>query len=332
MSNSQQIRPARLRNLLLTTLLFSGVLQGQQSPFDPNAYLRNKFEEARSEYRQGRSDRAEALARALLTLEPEIAFRNQVESFLEMLQDEKKELGNYLGLTRSPSSFIAWNTPTRISLLLLNQGTTNLTIEPVAQAESSSQNTWIEQRLLLTQYSLGGSVRRHRFTQTVKIEDRIDLAPGALWKTSFPLQFDTQRRDDAVIGVLRIECRLHGAQVEWDDLIPPTGFRFAALTLTFLPTGFQTLPGPPLQNLRNALQSGYAPQILTSGFLLTPSDYREGIDLLIEEVGDQVGPARRAVITLLQRMSQIRHPGESSAAWRAWWLAHKERYAPPRER
>lgn len=282
-----------------------------EKAWDKDGYFRGRFRQAQKYLQQGNADKAQATAQAILTLEPEISFREEIATFLRQCKNTR-----FTQIVHGQIDSRPYSSPGKSvsALLSLKNG---LRV-PVTIA---TEKYGIVLEMTKQEYDFWGGYFEERTSQILPLDREIELSPGEIRETRVDLSHLNPAGN--TYRVLKIKAKLPRCKVSYSGTDVHPDILFPEISVISFPAEFHQIISQPLDTCESALMLGYPEHLFFASFFLRREDQARLIPKLIEAMGH---PAMDPLITgILRRFTGKNFAGKNS--WQNWWYAHSSSWA-----
>jgi len=324
-------------------------------------YLLVKFEEAKALYREGNFGLAENAARAILAIEPETSIRPALALFIKRCRERilrESVAFSELKLSHYSSD---WGDIVRITFTVRNVSGEEIVIPAKIDIPDEQKHLFPDYKgidtsgyftVKIKEYDeLGQTATTSVGRRSFKIDKDIVLPYNATW--THTIDIPTGMPDypnKKVLRLFKIDGTIIAQNPPTYKDVTMTRLMFPARIVRSFPVIFERnedapddapdeekftqksfiefIDGKPVDFLRERFDDpdcrAYS-EVFLAAQLLKPSEYREGIDLLIKALGEQGVLMRTAVTSALKALTGKTFSA-SPEKWTYWWEKNREKF------
>jgi hypothetical protein len=280
--------------------------------WDKSHYFRQKYQEAQNAMESGESERAIKLAEAILTLEPQLDFAEEVKRFISDLRDMAQQV--LYGEMKAERDIYVPGETVQVQLRLSNPNNSPVAIH--------AGDNGIVLQVYVQEFTPAGSCVDHTLSHIIPLTGQIILTSRQIWQSKVAIPNPVS--DKAIYRVIHLKAAIPRCQVQQEDrrLYPRIVFR--PVRVAVLPRPFHDVVRQPIASALYALRLGYAEHLFFAAFFVDRQAQAELIPAMIERLGTNA--AMDQVITaILRRVSGQNLSGRN--AWHNYWQANGASWA-----
>ena len=226
------------------------------SPWSKEQYFQKRYEEAAKLFQQREVEKAREIVQAILTLEPNLSLRAELEQLLHDCRDLAEQslqarLSCATKLVKPGEAIVvtvALHNPLNSAVTLI-AGQGGVVIE-----------------ISLREFTLRGSVQERTLSQIIPLNGEIVLDAGAQWQSQITITNAVPAQN--VYGQFRIKAYVPRSQIRYADRATYPQIRFNDLTISALPAHCHGVAANPEATVMAALQLRQLEPLFFAAFFL----------------------------------------------------------------
>ena len=295
-------------------------------PIAPEIYLEKKFEWARELFKNGRYARASAITRAILVLDPNVAFRRDALLLAGRAVERVIQKTTVQVTFELENNVFEVGEAVEFQVRIANLSGNTVEIRPISEKKSPFGRL----KKLVEVYNLRGDYNKVHSPLPVDLTETVTLAPGKAWVKRLLIPTRHLDADAPLFRRFTIEGSILPGGIFVDG--KPIGRRlyFKPVSFDIVPRGLRVLARKPLKSLETALIDAGRPQpegalkdfntrIFMSAFLLDEEMRPRGVDLLMKYLPKLESAPQRVVMAALRGITGKDVPYDVDA-WQEWYI------------
>lgn len=275
--------------------------------WDKNGYFRRKLFEAQRLLGNGDAEKAGKLAEAILALEPQLAFADEVKKLLAASRDTTQQ--TLRGEIKPIREIYAPGEPLQLQLQLSNSRSLPLVIH--------AGENGVVLHIYVQEFTPGGTCVDYNLSHIIPLTGEIALTPQQVWQSTVAIP--NPPYDKPMMRVFQARASIPRCRVEQQGQTFFPHVAFAPRAVCVLPHLFHDMARNPLAKAQWALRLHHAEHLFYASFFVERQAQGNLIPELIASIG--IHPTMDQVIhSILRRLLGRNLSGKS--AWQNYWQAH----------
>jgi len=313
-----------------------------RSSGDVDTFLKKRYRDALKAYKSGDYRRADRLAGAILTVAPDVPFRDRVEQFRVEVR-ERIVNSTMLSARIKPDKYrYEWGELVHLDVAIKNISNKTLTIyfsppqdvslyrsetgsdrsrNPAVNRQGDRASEQDGERTVFMQVMqeqigmFGNSMEQNR-NRTVAVPDRVRLNPRETWSKRILIRTSDEPRKH-VLRRFRVKAKVRPSFIVIGDRRMSRWITFREARFELFPKGMrEALPATP-DKIRYHLQSGNLRDVFFLTHLLPRKHYEQIVPFFLTSLPDLNKRASRTIMVLLRSLTGQKKMYQKSS-WLEW--------------
>lgn len=281
--------------------------------WNKDKYFLRRYQQARHLLQTREIAKALRIAQAILALEPDIHFAEQVQDFVRQCKDRQVSQRVVGGEMRANSHLYVPGQKLSLTLSVKNRRQMPL--------ELSLKKNGIVVKICMKEFDLYGQYREKLFSRIVPLGEKLLLAPGNA--KSQTLQIANDKIAGPCYRIFVISAQIPRSQIRYGEAIKYSRIIFNSLTVSSLPRQLHCIVERPLAFCLGALKFDSPRQLFYASFFVKKSEQATLISALIGYLG-QKNSLDPVIYGIIRRLTGKNFT--TREVWRNWWNAHRHNW------
>ena len=282
--------------------------QVKETAWNKENYFYKHYQNALLLAKQEKYTEAIAIIEAILLLEKDLHFKQQMQNALKNIENKKKR-SSQLIITKAYSSLKYFSFQDKLNIVIAIK---NNDFQPITL---TCGKKYLDLKITSTKFFLSGDSRTEVSTKTPRIDEQIVIKGGQWWKAEVTIP--QQPTSKECYQQLEIEAQINLVTLKKAGKNHFPKVDFPKTLIKILPKKYHVVVVNPIAYFEGAVSKNYPRVLFYTSFFIRKKNHKQAIAFLIENLEKtSLTPLVKSVLVRFtsQDFSSIRR-------WKNWWRA-----------
>ncbi|BBM87432.1 hypothetical protein [Candidatus Uabimicrobium amorphum] len=271
-------------------------------------YFYQHYQSALLLAKQEKYTQAIAIIKAILVLEKDLHFQQEMKKALQNIENKKKRSSEFITTNAYASlKYFSFQDKLNIVIAIKNNGFQPITL--------TCGKKYLDLKITSTKFFLSGDSRTEISTKTPRIEEKITIKGGKWWKAE--ISIPQERALKECYQQLEVEAQINLVTLKkaGKNHFPKVDFPKAMIKI--LPKKYHVVVVNPIAYFKGAVSKNYPRVLFYTSFFIRKKNHKHAIAFLIENL--EKTSLTPLVKSILVRFTHQDFP--TIRRWKNWWRA-----------
>ncbi|WP_372364551.1 hypothetical protein [Candidatus Uabimicrobium sp. HlEnr_7] len=279
-----------------------------KTKWEKNDHFLQHYQQALDFAKQTKYEEASKIIKAILLLEKNLPFQNQMEKSLKTIE-RKQKIKNQVIITKSytTAKYYSFKDKLNFIIAIKNNGFKPITI--------ICGKKHLDLKITSTKFFLSGDNRTDITTKTPKIDERMTIKGGEWWKAEVNIPQKFLKKECYQEFEVETQIKLATLQKAGKNHFPK--IEFPKVTIKVLPKKYHVVMANPIAYFKGAVIKNYSQVLFYSSFFIKNKNLKPAISYLINNL--ESVSLSSLVKSILVRFTNQNH--STIQRWKNWLRA-----------